>query len=69
VGRAVGGVDLFQGGRRDRREHPALSTSTMAGEFSVRNTSAGEAAPSCTIWLPISVSSPLRMVTGIPVSW
>jgi hypothetical protein len=60
---------LFQGGRRDRREQPALSTSTMAGEFSVRNTSAGEAAPSCTSWLPISVSSPLRMVTGIPVSW
>ena len=26
---------------------PALSTSAIAGEFSVRNTSAGEAAPSC----------------------
>ena len=28
---------------------PALSTSAIAGEFSVRNTSAGEAVPSCKI--------------------
>ena len=40
----------------------------MAGEFSVRNTSAGEAAPSWTIWLPNSVSLPLRKVTLMPVS-
>ena len=47
---------------------PAESTSAIAGEFSVRNTSAGEAAPSCTIWLPSSVSLPLRKVTLMPVS-
>jgi hypothetical protein len=40
----------------------------MAGEFSVRNTSARDAAPSCTIWLPSSVSLPLRSVTLMPVS-
>ena len=40
----------------------------MAGEFSVRNTSAGEFAPSCTIWFAITVSVPLRIVTGMPVS-
>ena len=40
----------------------------MAGEFSVTNTSAGEALPSCTIWFASSKSSPLRMLTLMPVS-
>ena len=47
---------------------PAFSTWAMAGEFSVRNTSAREAAPSWMIWLDISVSSPWRRVTLMPVS-
>ena len=46
----------------------AFSTSTIAGEFSVRNTSAGEFSPSWTIWLAMTVSVPLRIVTGMPVS-
>ena len=45
----------------------APSTSVIAGEFSVTNTSAGEALPSCTIWLASSKSSPLRMLTLMPV--
>ena len=49
-------------------KRPAFSTWAMAGEFSVRKTSAGEAAPSWTIWLDISVSSPWRTVTLMPVS-
>ena len=57
-------------GRRDRRSanSPAFSTAAIAGEFSVRNTSAGDAAPSATIWLPSSVSPPWRQVTLMPVS-
>ena len=47
---------------------PAFSTCAIAGEFSVRKTSAGEAAPSWTIWLDISVSDPWRSVTLMPVS-
>jgi len=47
---------------------PAFSTWAMAGEFSVRKTSAGEALPSWTIWLDISVSEPWRRVTLTPVS-
>ena len=46
----------------------APSTRVMAGEFSVTNTSAGEALPSCTIWFASSKSSPLRMLTLMPVS-
>src|ERR1035437_2482195 len=46
---------------------PLLATKPMPGEFSVRNTSAGEADPSCTSWLDCSESSPLRIVTLIPV--
>ncbi|MNE96126.1 hypothetical protein D3C80_1942920 [compost metagenome] len=46
----------------------ALSTNTIAGEFSVRKTSAGDALPSCTNWLPNSLSPPLRRVTLMPVS-
>ena len=38
----------------------AFSTAAIAGEFSVRNTSAGDAAPSAMIWLPSSVSPPCR---------
>ncbi|BAS15344.1 hypothetical protein AHiyo8_36470 [Arthrobacter sp. Hiyo8] len=41
---------------------------TIAGEFSVRKTSAGEFLPSSLSWLLISRSSPLRSVTLIPVS-
>src|SRR6478609_4821102 len=41
----------------------------MPGEFSVRNTSAGDADPSAANWLASSVSLPLRISTGIPVSW
>ena len=37
---------------------PAFCTVVIAGEFSVRNTSAGLLAPSCTIWLPIEESLP-----------
>ena len=48
-------------------KRPAFSTCVMAGLFSVRKTSAGDAAPSCMIWLDISVSSPLRTVTLMPV--
>jgi hypothetical protein len=44
-----------------------LSTSAIAGEFSVRNTSAGEASPSATSWLPSSRSEPLRSFTSVPV--
>src|SRR6478736_9585705 len=47
---------------------PAFSTCVIAGEFSVRNTSAGEAWPSWMIWLESSVSEPWRMVTLMPVS-
>jgi hypothetical protein len=39
----------------------------MAGEFSVRNTSAGDAEPSATIWLAISRSLPCRISTLMPV--
>ena len=42
--------------------------SVMAGEFSVRKTSAGEAEPSWTIWFAVSMSLPLRTVTLMPVS-
>ena len=45
-----------------------LSTSVMAGEFSVRNTSAGDAEPSWTSWLASSKSSPLRIFTLMPVA-
>ena len=48
---------------------PALSTMVMAGEFSVRNTSAGEFSPSATSWLAISRSLPLRSSTSSPVSF
>src|SRR4051812_41501380 len=47
---------------------PAFSTCVIAGEFSVRKTSAGDAWPSWMIWLDISVSSPWRRVTLMPVS-
>ena len=47
---------------------PLSDTSVIAGEFSVRKTSAGEAEPSWTIWLASSKSLPLRRVTLIPVS-
>ena len=47
---------------------PACSTVVMAGEFSVRNTSAGELAPSSTIWAPIEESLPYRTWTSMPVS-
>ena len=47
---------------------PALSTMLIAGEFSVRNTSAGESWPSSTIWLAISRSLPLRSSTSRPDS-
>ena len=47
---------------------PAFSTRVIAGEFSVRNTSAGDLSPSATNWLPSSVSLPLRSCTPIPVS-
>ena len=47
---------------------PALSTMLIAGEFSVRNTSAGESSPSSTIWLAISRSLPLRSSTSRPDS-
>src|SRR5690242_10001761 len=49
-------------------KRPAFSTWAMAGEFSVRKTSAGDAAPSWTIWLESSLSEPWRMVTLTPVS-
>jgi hypothetical protein len=39
---------------------PAFSTAAMAGEFSVRMTSAGDEAPSAISWLPSSVSPPWR---------
>jgi hypothetical protein len=45
-----------------------LSTSIIAGEFSVRNRSAGELAPSWTIWLATETSVPCRIVIGMPVS-
>ena len=45
-----------------------LSTRVIAGEFSVRKTSAGEAEPSCTSWLASSKSSPLRIFTLMPVA-
>ncbi len=47
---------------------PLLSTSVIAGEFSVAKTSPGEAGPSWTIWFAMSGSSPDRMSTLIPVS-
>ncbi len=47
---------------------PAFCTTVIAGEFSVRNTSAGELAPSATIWLPIEESVPWRTCTSMPVS-
>ena len=37
---------------------PARCTVVIAGEFSVRKTSAGDFAPSCTIWEPIEESLP-----------
>ncbi len=46
---------------------PAMAMVEQAGEFSVRKTSAGELRPSCTIWLAIRMSVPLRMATGMPV--
>src|SRR6185312_6683631 len=49
-------------------KRPAFSTCVMAGEFSVRKTSAGDLAPSAMIWLLSSRSSPLRTVTLMPVS-
>ncbi|BCB75236.1 hypothetical protein Pflav_016460 [Phytohabitans flavus] len=44
-----------------------LETSDIAGEFSVMNTSAGDAAPSAAIWLASSKSLPLRTSTLMPV--
>ena len=49
-------------------KRPALSTMLIAGEFSVRNTSAGESPPSATSWLASSRSLPLRSSTSRPVS-
>ncbi len=68
MGWTIGRGHLLQGGRSHFGEQPGVVHQAMAGEFSVRNTSAGEARPSCTSWLPISLSSPLRRVTLIPVS-
>ncbi len=48
---------------------PAFCTTVMAGEFSVRNTSAGDRLPSATIWLPIDESLPWRTCTSMPVCW
>ena len=45
----------------------ASCTTVIAGEFSVRKTSAGERAPSATIWLPIEESVPCRTCTCTPV--
>ena len=40
----------------------------MAGEFSVRNTSAGEVSPSSTSMWPIEESCPSRTWVSMPVS-
>ncbi len=61
-----GMVAVADSGRSAKR--PALSTMLIAGEFSVRNTSAGESLPSSTIWLAISRSLPLRSSTSRPDS-
>jgi hypothetical protein len=47
---------------------PALSTTSIAGLFSVRNTSAGDASPSWTIWLASSESLASRNSSSMPVS-
>ena len=44
--RSIRGGDLVQRPLLDGCEQPRFSTSAIAGEFSVRNTSAGDAAPS-----------------------
>jgi hypothetical protein len=48
-------------------KRPSLCTSDIAGEFSVRKTSAGLALPSVTSWLAISRSDPSRTSTSTPV--
>ncbi len=48
---------------------PAFSTADIDGEFSVRNTSAGERSPSWISCCDISVSSPLRTWTLMPVAF
>jgi len=40
----------------------------MPGEFSVMNTSAGDALPSATSWFAISRSLPLRIWTLTPLA-
>ena len=47
---------------------PAFPTSAIAGEFSVRKTSADDDAPSCTSWFESCASLPLRRMTLIRVS-
>ena len=69
------GTDIRLGGS-DEADHDEVAElgglhvigAAMAGEFSVRNTSAGDASPSATSWLPSSVSPPWRYSTSIPVS-
>ena len=48
---------------------PLACRLSSGGEFSVKNTSAGECEPSVTIWSASVSSSSLRMLTVMPVAF